>query len=216
MSFGDGTSKPADPGGRAVLEASANVKPKQNPATSNGIRGGKLKSVESLKDSHHMLARLFALGYTNNEIHEIAGYSISRCSILRNDPLFNELVEHYTKMVDGQMIESVDEYFRLAGLARMKTMRMINDKLDGEEDLSISELIKIHDTTADRTGYPKRTVATNINVDFAARLDQAITRSAKAKIINQPAVASSSADAVDRGGVSGEAPPLPPSIRRLA
>lgn len=210
MSFGDGTSKPADPGGRAVLEANlASVKPSK--------KTNSLRSVESLKDSHHMLARLFALGNTNNEIAEMAGYSISRLSVLRNDPLFNELVEHYKTMVDAKMIESVDEYFRLAELARTKTMRMINDKLDAEdEDLSISELIKIHDTTADRTGYPKRTVATNINVDFAARLDQAITRSAKAKIINQPAVASSSADAVDRGGVSGEAPPLPTSIRRLA
>lgn len=213
--FGDGSSSEPKLGGQAVLEAVAGLrqKPKQDPATSNGIRNGKLKSVESLKDSHHMLARLFAIGLTNGEVAERAGYSISRVSILRNDPLFNELVQGYIAMVDDQFIESVDEYFRLAEAARIKSMRMINDKLDTEEDLSISELMKIHDSAADRTGYPKRTVATNINIDFAARLDQAISRSNKAKVINQPA-ALPSADAVDGEGVSGEAPS--PPIRRLA
>lgn len=214
--FGSGGSEPK-PGTQAVLDAIEGLKPKSSPkpSTSNNLRGGRLKSVETIKDSHHMLARLFALGYTSNEVSEMAGYSISRCSILRNDPLFIELVNHYKGMVDEQFKETTDEYFRLAEAARVKTMRMINDKLDDEDELSVSELMKIHDSTADRTGYPKRTVATNINVDFAARLDQAIVRSNKAKVINQPAaVEPPSAGAVDRDGVSGEAPSLP--IRKLA
>lgn len=216
--FGNG-EQPPKPGTQAVLDAIEGLKPKSKsyPASSNAHRGGRLKSVETIKDSHHMLARLFALGYTSNEVSEMAGYSISRCSILRNDPLFIELVNHYKGMVDEQFKETTDEYFRLAEAARVKTMRMINDKLDDEEELSVSELLKIHDSTADRTGYPKRTIAHNVTTDFAARLDQAIVRSNKAKVINQPAGASSSqgSDTVDRDGVSGEAPSLPLN-RRLA
>lgn len=157
------------------------------------------------------------MGFNNIEVAGRSGYTKERVSQLRNDQAMEELIAQYRPMIDAQMVEAVDEYYELANLARNKSMRMINDKLDSVEDLddiSFRELTAIHADTADRTGYPKRSVAVNVNVDFAARLDRAIAASAKVKTINhipsQP-VAGHPADGVSGGGTFGEGPP--PSLK---
>lgn len=135
--------------------------------------------IKSIRDSHHRLARLMAMGLRSSELAELSGYSAVRVSILRSDPAFMELVEHYRDIVNEGWKEEVDEYYGTVAANRTIAARLINDRLAEAEpdDISLKELIAIHSDSADRTGYPKRTVAVNVNVDFAAKLDRAIKRS---------------------------------------
>ena len=47
----------------------------------------------------------------------------------------------------------------------------------------LKTLLAVADSSADRVGYHKRSTKENINVDFAARLEAAITRSRSVKVI---------------------------------
>lgn len=147
---------------------------------------GKSPAAKRFRDSHHRVARLFASGCRPGEVAERSGYSLGRISTLSADPAFQELVASYRSSVDESWRESVDEYYDTVSANRIAAARLIADKLEDTEpnDISFRELVTIHADAADRTGYPKRSVAVNVNVDFAARLDQAIKRSAEAKVIN--------------------------------
>lgn len=176
----------------------------------------KREGIKKIRDSHHLLAKYFASGYGTTEAAELAGYSIARASILRGDPAFSELVEQYRERITGAQLESIDEYYATANRVRAKSMRMIEEKLDKVDEAGVDgldlipfrDLAMIHSDVADRTGYPKRTVAVNVNVDFAARLDQAIARSNKAKIVN-PVEQQPSLPAPGSGGEVEDRLPLP-------
>lgn len=174
----------------------------------------KREGIQKIRDAHHLLAKFFAMGYGTSDAAELAGYSISRASILRNDPAFSQLVEEYREMVTAKQMDSVDEYYGVISRIRAKTARMIDEKLDSVEDIeniSFRELAMIHSDIADRTGYPKRSVAVNVNVDFAARLDQAISRSNAAKVVN-PAGASPPLLPTGSGEGADDRRPLPTVI----
>lgn len=145
-------------------------------------------NVKQFRDSHHMVARLFAMGLRPGEVARRVGYSLARVSTLRSDPAFQELIAVYRKDVDEIFRENADEYFETVAANRVIAARRINDLLtDEDRDLTPAQLIAIHSDSADRTGYPKRTVAVNVNVDFAARLDKAIAKSAQARLPSQGA-----------------------------
>jgi hypothetical protein len=68
----------------------------------------------------------------------------------------------------------------------LKAERKLADKLDDDdetEELSVRELISISRDSADRVGLSKRSVQTNISVDFAQMLDRAIARTHTVKQI---------------------------------
>jgi len=62
--------------------------------------------------------------------------------------------------------------------ARMKAVRLIEDALD-EDEVKPEFALKVFDSMADRTEYHRKSTKENINIDFAARLEVAIARSAK-------------------------------------
>lgn len=139
-------------------------------------------SVVHLRDSHHMVARLFALGLKTGDIAARLGYSLNRVSMMHTDPAFQQLIACYREQVNEDFRAATDEYFGSVVSARVKTMRMINDRLDeadaSGEQLPLNQLISIHSDAADRTGYPKRKESVNLNIDFADRLERARKRSA--------------------------------------
>lgn len=149
------------------------------------IPRGKAPAVVRLRDTHHMVARLFALGLRPFMIAERTGYSIARISILSADPAMQELVASYRASVDESWKETADEYFENATAVRRASIRLIRDRLEEAEpgDIPLNQLVAIHADTADRTGYPKRKESVNLNVDFAARLEQAVRRSNEVKTI---------------------------------
>lgn len=135
---------------------------------------------QKLRDSHHRVARLVAAGFRPNEISEKTGYSLARIAQLNKTPAFQELVASYRNKHDEAYERSLDDYYEYIKLNAIKAERRIADRLDDEdEEISIRELVAISRDAADRIGYGKRQIVTNINVDFAARLEKAIARSGK-------------------------------------
>lgn len=142
--------------------------------------------VKKLRASHHRIALLLAAGYRDVQVAEMVGYSPGRIGQLKVDPAFVDLMSYYQNEIDENTREELDVYYSIAIQNRIKTARMIGDKLDAIEDagldtVSLRELVTVHSDFADRTGYPKRSVAVNVNVDFAAQLEKAVKRSAAAQ-----------------------------------
>ena len=136
--------------------------------------------VQRLRDSHHRLARLLAAGKTNKDACAMSGYTLGRLQQLKDDPAFMDLVEVYRKEAQ----EDFNEYVDLATANLVKGERLIADSLDAagdrDEPLALNELRPVLDIVSerqDRFGYPKQTVAHNVNHDLAGRLEAARKRS---------------------------------------
>ena len=144
-------------------------------------------TLQTLRDSHHRIARAVATGLRNDEIALACGISQNRVSVLKKDPAFNELVAHYRGIVTAEFIRTTDHFMEVATANMLKAAVMIGDKLDDALDkgefLPTRDLIAIHDTGADRFGYGKMQKNLNVNVDFASQLEQARRRSAQARDI---------------------------------
>lgn len=156
-------------------------------------------NIDTIRDTHHMIARLVAMGLKQVQVAARSGFTTVRVNQLCHDPAFMELVEHYRGLVTQGFKEEVDEFFEYTNRNRNMAARLISDKLadGGPEDFSIKELQAIVSDAADRTGYPKRREAINLNLDFAARLDRAVKRSEQARVIEGTAIDVSPAHSVD-------------------
>ena len=152
------------------------------------MRPGKSAAVKAFKDSHHLVARLFAAGLRPGEVAERAGYSGTRISVLLGDPSFQNLIAEYRREETIAFALTRDDYYERATRARNIALRLVEDKLADvdPDDVTIRELMGIHDSLADRTGYGKRSTVTNVNIDFAARLDMAVKRSERVLGISPP------------------------------
>lgn len=139
--------------------------------------------IQKLRDSHHLVARLIASGLRLGEVAAQSGYSIGRISYLANNPAMIELVAKYRASEDQSWRESRDEYFGLIHANGIKAQRQIADALDAadenNEPVPLNRLLAIAADSADRVGYTRKTTNFNVNVDFAAKLEQARRRSLK-------------------------------------
>lgn len=148
------------------------------------------QTVQYLRDSHHMVARLVAAGVRpNSEIARRTGFAASRISNLIIDPAFQELVASYRGDVDAAFIRSQDDFFETATSNMLKAERQIAEKLDKADEegelLPVRDLLAISRDAADRFGYGKKTTNLNVNVDFASKLEQAIART---KAVSSPTI----------------------------
>lgn len=141
------------------------------------------KLLQTLRDPHHKLARLLAMGQTQAQAGAIAGYSIGRVQTLLVDPSFQQLVAEYRGVVLDSYKEQVDEYMSLAVSNMVKSERMIAEHLDKADEegelLPLSKLDTISQGRMDRFGYGKKQTNLNVNVDFASQLEKARQRSSK-------------------------------------
>lgn len=143
-------------------------------ATLSEERELKPTAIKRLGDRHHSLARLLAGGTTMMAAAAITGYNISRISILKGDPTFQELVEFYR----GQQDEIYfDMHQQLAGLSA-DALQELRDRLeDKPEEFSSSMLLEIMTKTADRSGHgPSSEQKVNVNFGIADRLEKARKR----------------------------------------
>src|SRR5262245_39459142 len=140
-------------------------------------------TIKAVRDSHHRVAMLYALGLRDAEVCAETGYSHPRIYTLKRSPAFQDLVEEKRKTVEQGMIDAsgerlgaIVEYENTMIRGRQVAARLIVDKLESAEpdDLSIRELLGTHSEFADRTGYPKGRVEVSLTGDFAAMLDRAI------------------------------------------
>lgn len=139
--------------------------------------------VKKFRDTHHLMARMFALGMRPGEVADRMGYSLSRISILRNTPAFEELIQSYRGEVDAAWRQRQDEYIEIVTRTKMIAARMKLDRIEtaeeNGEEIPLGTLLRIEGDAADRTGYAKRTVNVNVNLDLVAKLDRARERSKK-------------------------------------
>lgn len=144
----------------------------------------RLPAAIRFRDSHHRIARLFASGMTLAQVHERCGYSMTRLSVLRNDPAFDELVAEYRKDVNESWKENIDEYYGLRVANMVEAELQIEEQFARARDegttLPLKTLLAYSSDSADRFGYGKKSSKdVNLNVDFADRLQKAISRSGK-------------------------------------
>ena len=142
-----------------------------------------LPAVIRFRDTHHNVARLFALGYRMQEVAEYSGYSVARVRTLHEDPAFQELITQKRETVDGVMVPYAEAYSNLLVGNRMMAERQLRDKLEeadeNGETLPVRDLIAIGRDAADRTGFGKTNTTFNVSSDFATLLDRAVKESNK-------------------------------------
>lgn len=140
-------------------------------------------AVQKLRDPHHNLARLIASGLRIADAAERAGYSVARARVLHADPTFQDLVQQYRGQVNEAWAAAQDDVQRLMVTNVLKAERQIAERLEKADEegetLPVRELIAISRDGMDRIGYGKKSTNVNVNVDFAAKLERAIQRSAK-------------------------------------
>jgi len=142
-------------------------------------RGIKPQGLKRLTTRHHALARGLASGLSDPDVAHINGYTPSRVSVLKGDPAFKELVEHYKKNVEAEYLDMHDQ---LAGLSQDAIQELRGRLEDAPADFSKQMLLDIVTKGADRVGHgPSTTTNTNVNVNIAERLGNARKRIAAAK-----------------------------------
>lgn len=142
-----------------------------------------------IRDSHHIIARLIVSGLTLAEIAAETGYSQTRISLLRHAPAMEELIARYRADDHDEWRKHRDATYDLIHASGLKAWRKIADKLEADDENEITEipirdLMKIADSSSDRVGYHRKSTKENINIDFAARLEAAISRSASVRTID--------------------------------
>lgn len=118
-------------------------------------------SIAKLRQIHHEIARLLASGLNETEVAASTGYSISRISILKQDPSFKELLTYYSRKSEEVF---VDVRKRLAMLGT-DAVAELQDRLDFKPDsLTNTQLIEITKATLDRAGYNPVAKSENVQV----------------------------------------------------
>lgn len=178
-------------------------------------------AIQSIRDNHHRIARCVASGMANGETAQFCGISYQRVSQLRQDPSFIELVAHYRALVTAEWVATAEPVLDFLSSIRTKSLAMIEDKIDAAaaegEFLPSRDLATFAELGLDRTGYGKVNKNLNINVDFAARLEDARKRSDRAREVRSieasPPPASQASGAEDSTRSSDPRPASP--FRRL-
>ena len=164
----------------------------------NAIAREELSVVERFRESHHAVAMMFAAGMHHSMIRQRTGYSTRRLTLLWNDPSFQELIAVYGRRVREKYDENIDHYLDLGMSNMIRAEAQIAEALDkseepGADPISLVVLDRIAQGRADRFGYSKHATV-RVEHDFARRMDDAITRSSQAKLIEhsetEPAPAS--------------------------
>lgn len=141
--------------------------------------------VKQMSASHHRLARLVAVGYRNEEIMRQTGFSYTRLCTMKTDPAFIELVSSFRDKIDTAF---VDEFAETSMSNMVRAERQIEHHLDqadeNEELLPLKTLMMLTSDRADRFGYGKKTLNTNVNIDFARNLERMAARQGKLTTID--------------------------------
>lgn len=142
-----GTALPVDVGLASLLsQADLNTLALRRPET------GERAPLRSIRQSHHMLARLLADDVAVVDISAVLGYSPSHIRILQDDPSVQELVAHYRARSE---MERADLHTQVQAVAQAALIEL-RDRLDDPEkvkEISESVLIKLMESGLDRTGH---------------------------------------------------------------
>lgn len=88
----------------------------------------KAPALKKITDRHHTLARLIAQGTSKQDAAAIVGYTLSRVSILLDDPAFKELLSLYRKEAHDKFSSNLDHMRGLSRDALLELRDRIEDK----------------------------------------------------------------------------------------
>jgi hypothetical protein len=109
--------------------------------------------LRRVRSTHHLAARMVALGKSDVEAGAISGYTPMRVGQLRRDPAFQELVSHYQVEHDARA-GMMQERLEAIGLALTEELL---ERLDSApEKFSNEELRRWAETCLDRAGAGKQ------------------------------------------------------------
>lgn len=122
--------------------------------------------LQQLRQSHHQLARVLVTGVSDIEASSITGYTATRISILRNDPSFAELLNHYASVKETAFEQAqIDIAQRLRAIG-IDTLEVLHEKIINEpEKIDVKTLGIIAELTLDRIGHGKQSTQ-NVNHSF--------------------------------------------------
>ena len=141
--------------------------------------GNPVQTLKRVGDRHHALARMLAEGVAEGEAGAILGYSSVRVSILKQDPMFRELLGLYRN-------KAVSEYDRVAekiyGLTNDAAAELQNRLEEAPEAFSVPQLLDIATKMGDRAGYgpTSKQETVNLNVTLSERLEKGRLRAKEA------------------------------------
>lgn len=113
-------------------------------------RGTSAPALKKLRGVHHRIAKLLAEGLTESNVALACNVSLGHVSILKNDPAFKGLMEHYSGVVEEAHKDFVTN---LADLRDSAVGELHERLLDSPDDISNSLLVDIIKLGADRTGH---------------------------------------------------------------
>lgn len=146
-------------------------------------KGSKAPALKRLSERHHALARCLASGMEESAAAVTCGYVLSRVSILKADPAFQELLAFYRADVSSKYL---DMHGVLAGLsldAAMELRERLEIDIEADEKkISVTQLMELTKLGADRTGFGPQSSQLNVNVDLAGRLQAARERVASRRL----------------------------------
>jgi hypothetical protein len=140
-------------------------------------------SVVRIKARHHRIAQLCATGASYVEIGALCGYAPQYISNLATtNPAFQELVAHYTRAAEAEMLDLRAKQARLGEMA----VDELTDRLGEQPDLfTVRELLEV--------------VESNANKPRAIELQKGWTASGPPSPITIQFVTASQSDAVTNG-----------------
>jgi hypothetical protein len=136
-------------------------------------------ALQRITERHHALAKALASGMSEGEAAALVGYTNSRVSILKGSPAFAELLDLYRDKKDAEFAEF---HAVLAGLSKDAALELRERLETSPEELSVSQLLEVLRTGADRTGYgPSQKQETTVRFDLSNRLEAARQRALEAQ-----------------------------------
>lgn len=126
-------------------------------------------SILKTRSTHHEIARRMALGQKDVQIAREMGYSQSRLSLLKGDPMFAALVNDYAATRD----EAVADIQSMLTNTSVTALAVLQERLEDDPDsITVQDLTKLSALGLDRIGFGATSKNVNLNVNSTASLDE--------------------------------------------
>jgi hypothetical protein len=147
--------------------------------TANEVRprGRPSGSVGKIREVHHLVARLYALGYKPTEIAPIVNRTSATIRNWLGSPANAELVAQYCKEEHNEVVTNAEYRRALIERRQLLMEEELCERLEADpSQFTAKELIAGSGDAADRIGFGKQSVQVNISLDLKARMEQAKKR----------------------------------------
>ena len=131
-----------------------------------GVKGVTAPTLQRTTDRHHSLARLLAGGVTEGEAAATIGYSLSRVSILKQSPAFQDLLALYRQEVDREFATVIEN---MAGMSRDALMELRERLEDDPNRFSNRELLDTVTNFVDRSDVGEGTAKLPVQIELIAQ-----------------------------------------------